>query len=108
MPKIYLYKAENGLCCMTDDEVIANDAAIHSGFDVYALDVEEHVPPPPKAPRWVVANREGASLHRRIMCVVQASSELALSYTRESDAVILKDVLTRGGMTGLTVLKIEE
>lgn len=109
MTKIYLYKAENGLCCMTEDEIVANDAAIHSGLAVYALDADEHVPTQPKKVRYVVVDKDGDALKRRdYFYFTDADGDMAISYARESDARDLMDVLTRGGMTGLSIRKIEE
>lgn len=106
MTKIYLYKSGSGACCMTDDGTIANDAAIHSGFAVYALDVVEHVPATTRAERWVVVDKDGDAVARRGFIDALPGSDRAVSYDRESDAIILKNVLTRGGMTDLTVRKI--
>lgn len=106
MTKIYLYKAENGLCCMTEDEIVANDAAIHSGLAVYALDVEMREVTPPKKERWVVEDNDGESIRRGGFFTGRLGDE-SVSYARESDARDLMDVLTSGGMTGLSIRKID-
>lgn len=110
MPKIYLCpEGPNRICTIISkddaDSLIRKDP----DWDVYVLDVERYVPTPPKKARHVVVDGDGDALMRRnyfTFCLAD-NEEAAVSYANESDAIILRDVLTRGGMTGLSIRKID-
>ncbi len=103
--KLYVVKYDNGAI---DIVATPEEANIHlaSRRRVFAIDAVPYEPAPPKETRWTVVDRDGDYLSREDFMMVD-SPEDAVSFNSEHDAICMLDILVRGGMTGLKIVKIE-
>lgn len=108
MGKVTLYLVEHDDGC--DVVRTPEQANIHLsvGHKVYVIDAEEYVPAP-KPKRWTVVGSDGYAIATAsVFNLAMPHTGRSISFNTESDAICLLDLLTRGGMTGLKIVKLGE